>query len=101
MSVADWKDHSKDLIEAADKYGVNNLKLVAEAWYVKFLKMKADDVAETLIYAEKMNCFLKKEAAIDFIVANANEVLASDAIEDIPEFKSIILEILFFGCNYE
>jgi len=86
MPAAEWKDHAQDLIGAADKYGLTNLKIEAEAWYVKFLKMKVGDVIETLVYAEKMNCFLLKEAAIDFIVAY---------LKDIPESKSIIGDILF------
>jgi hypothetical protein len=32
--AAEWKDHAKDLLEASDKYGLPNLKIEAEAWYV-------------------------------------------------------------------
>ena len=92
--AAEWKDHAKDLLEAADKFGLTNLKIEAEAWYVKLLKISTGDVAETVAYAEKMNCFLLKEEAIDFIVANSNEMLSSDALKNIPESKDIIREIL-------
>ena len=94
IQTAEWKDHAKDLLEAADKYGLSNLKIEAEARYVKLLKISTGDVAETVAYAEKMNCFLLKEAAIDFIVANSNEMLSSDALKNIPESKDIIREIL-------
>lgn len=30
-----WKSRSKDLIDVADRYGVKDLKIEAEAWYVK------------------------------------------------------------------
>ena len=80
-----WKDHAKDLLEASDKYGLTNLKIEAEAWYVKLLKFSVGDVVETVAYAENMNCFLLKEAAIDFIVANAKAVLASGTRMNIPE----------------
>jgi hypothetical protein len=93
--AAEWKDHAKDLLEAADKYGLPNLKIEAEAWYVKLLKFSVGDVVETVVYAEKMNCFLLKEASIDFIVANSNEMLSSDALRNIPESKDIIREILW------
>ena len=92
--AAEWKDHAKDLLEAAAKYGLPNLKIEAEARYVKVLKFSTGDVAETVAYAEKMSCFLLKEAAIDFIVANSNEMLSSDALKNIPESKDIIHEIL-------
>jgi hypothetical protein len=94
ISAGKWKDHSKDLLEASDKYGLTNLKIEAEARYVKLLKISVGDVVETVAYAEKMNCFLLKEAAIDFIVTNANEVLASGTLMNIPESKDIIREIL-------
>jgi hypothetical protein len=94
ISAGKWKDHGKDLLEASDKYGLTNLKIEAEARYVKLLKISVGDVVETVAYAEKMNCFLLKEAAIDFIVANANEVLASGTLMNIPESKDIIRDIL-------
>jgi hypothetical protein len=73
---------------------LTNLKVEAEAQYVKLLKFSAGDVVEAVAYAEKMNCFLLKEAAIEFIVANANEVLSSGTIENIPESKDITRDIL-------
>jgi len=94
LSAADWKDHAKDLIEAADKYGLTNLKIEAEARYVKLLKFSPGDAVETVAYAEKMNCFLLKEAAIDFIVANVDEVMASGTHKNIPESKEIIWDIM-------
>ena len=94
ISAAEWKDHVKDLLEASDKYGLTNLKIKAEVRYVKLLKFLANDVAEAVSYAQKMNCFLLKEAAIEFIVANVDEVLAPDTFENIPESKDIIQGIL-------
>ena len=89
-----WKDHAKDLLEASDKYGLTNLKIEAEAWYVKLLKFSVGDVVETVAYAEKMNCFLLKEAAIDFIVANAKVVLASGTLMNILESNVFTRDII-------
>ena len=77
ISASEWKDCSKDLIEAADKYGLSNLKIEAEGWYVNHLIFTAGDAVEALTYATDKNCFLLKEAAINFIVANASDVLAT------------------------
>ena len=87
-------DHAKDLLEASDKYGLTNPKIEAEARYVKLLKFSVGDVVETVAYAEKMNCFLLKEAAIDFIVANAKAVLASGTRMNIPESNVFTRDIL-------
>jgi hypothetical protein len=93
ISASEWKDCSKDMIEAADKYGLPNLKIEAEGWYVKHLNLAASDAVEALTYATDMNCFLLKEAAINFIIANANGVLATlsmkrtDEGEDLSRFS--------------
>mmetsp|Transcript_19028 Transcript_19028/g.41215 ORF Transcript_19028/g.41215 Transcript_19028/m.41215 type:complete len:416 (-) Transcript_19028:145-1392(-) len=94
IAVDEWRDHAKDFIDAADRYGVKNLKIEAEAWYVKYLKITVDNVVEALVYADKKNCFLLKEAAMNFILKNAQEVLASDTFDSIPESKNITREII-------
>ncbi|KAL7536001.1 hypothetical protein ACHAXR_006854 [Thalassiosira sp. AJA248-18] len=96
IAAAGWKAHSKDLIEAADRYGVKNLKIEAEAWYVKHLKLKitVDNVVDTLAFSDEKNCFLLKEAATDFILKNTNDVLASDSFQSIPKSTNVISEIL-------
>ena len=95
ISAEVWERHSQTLIEAADKYELKSLKIEAEAWYLKQLKFKVEEVVETVAYADKMNCFLLKEAAIDFIVENADEVLSSDSFENLPHSKIITEDILF------
>ena len=49
---------------------------------------------DALLYADEKNCSLLKEAATNFILKNAKEVLATDSFEDIPESKSIMREII-------
>ena len=94
LTEAEWKDHAKDLIEASDKYGLTNLKIEAEWWFVKQVKFSADGAVEAVVYADKMNCFLLKEAAINFIVVNLRKVLSSDFIKDILEAKDIMHDVL-------
>ena len=95
ISSAEWKDHGKDLIDASDRYGLTNLKIEAESWYVKLIKFSVDDVVEAVAYADRMNCSLLKEAAVNFVVANLDGVLSSGTLENIPETKNIIREIVF------
>jgi len=75
---------SKEIIEAANKYGVTNLKLEAEAYYVAKITMTAENVMEHLLFADAMNCALLKEAAMDFIVTNSCELLTTKALKDVP-----------------
>ncbi|KAL7525513.1 hypothetical protein ACHAXR_002017, partial [Thalassiosira sp. AJA248-18] len=90
ITAAEWKNRSKDLIDAADRYGVKNLKIEAEAWYVNHLKITVENVIVTLAYADEKNCFLLKEAATNFIVKNTNDVLASDSFQSIPNSINVI-----------
>ena len=75
---------TKEIIEAADKYGVTNLKLEAEAYYVASLQITAENVLEQLHFADSMNCSLLKETVMDFIVANSFELLSMKALKGAP-----------------
>jgi hypothetical protein len=94
ITSAEWKDQGKDLIEAADKYGLTSLKIEAESWYVKLFKPSVNNVVEALAYADRMNCFLLRESAAEFIAANLGEVLSSGTLKNIPETKDIMNDIL-------
>jgi hypothetical protein len=69
------KSHAREIIDAADKYGVINLKLEAEANLVEATTFTIENVMELLLYADSKNLALLKEAAMDFIVGNKLEVI--------------------------
>jgi hypothetical protein len=75
ISNDDMKEHSKDIINAANRYGVSTLKLEAEACLVENLTFSLENMMEHLIYADSMNCALLKEATMDYIMENKDEVL--------------------------
>jgi hypothetical protein len=75
ISIDDMKSHAKEVIDAADKYGVVNLKLEAEAYLVEATTFTIENVMELLLYADSKNLALLKEAAMDFIVENKMEVI--------------------------
>ncbi len=62
--------HTKEIIEAADRYGLSNLKLEAEAYYVSSMTLTLENVMEHLHFADSKNCALLREAIIDFIIKN-------------------------------
>ena len=78
------KTHAKDIIDAADKYSIVNLKLEAEAAYVKSTGITMDNVMDNLLYADAKNCALLKEAVMNFLAENS--VLAAEQISfsDVP-----------------
>ena len=84
ISDDDFAVHEKDFINAADKYGVTNLKLEAEVWYVNNTEITIDNMIDNLLYADAMNCALLKESVMDFIVENKEEVIQRVSFQDVP-----------------
>ncbi|KAL7453640.1 hypothetical protein ACHAWC_005293 [Mediolabrus comicus] len=84
ISEEEFKTYAKDLINAADKYGVTNLKLEAEVWYVHNAEVAVDNVIDNLLYADAMNCALLKERVMDFIVKHRKKVAERVSFENVP-----------------
>jgi hypothetical protein len=80
----DMKSHAKEIIDAADKYGVVDLKLAAEACLVKTTAFSIENLMDHLLYADSKNCALLKEAAMDFMLENRGEVLKKVSFNDAP-----------------
>ncbi|KAL7525300.1 LOW QUALITY PROTEIN: hypothetical protein ACHAXR_000946, partial [Thalassiosira sp. AJA248-18] len=64
MQEEDLKSHTKEIIEAANRFAVANLKVEAEASYAKSTTIEVDNMMEHLLYADAMNCALLKEAVM-------------------------------------
>ena len=79
-----FHSHAKEIIDAADKYGVVNLKLEAEVRFVEATTFTMDNVMDHLLYAESKNCALLKEAAMDFIAENKFEAMKKLSFKDAP-----------------
>ena len=84
--------HARDIIDAADKYGVVNLKLEAEASFVVGATFTIENVMELLLYAESKNLALLKEAAMDYIVENKGEVIEKLSFANAP--GALITDVL-------
>ena len=77
------KSQTKEIIDAANRYGVVNLKLEAEAFFVGATTFSLENVMEQLLYADSMSCALLKEAAMDFIVENSAAVIDKISFNDL------------------
>ena len=92
----DLREYAKDIIDAADKFSIVNLKLEAEKAYVDSTEITIDNVMDNLLYADAMNCFLLKELAIDFLADNGEELLDNSvSFNDLPEhvIKDVIVAV--------
>jgi hypothetical protein len=95
LNNVDWEKESKNLIDAADRFGVTTLKIEAEVRHLKYCsKFTVDNAVDTLLYADSKQCALLKEAVTNFILENAVDILKSDAFKSMPGDKSLMSEIL-------
>jgi hypothetical protein len=95
ISDDDMKSHTREIIDAADKYRVVNLKLEAEAYFVKTTTFTMENVMELLLYAESKNCALLKEAAMDYIVENKAVIIKQLSFTDAAGLLDIIKQLSF------
>jgi hypothetical protein len=82
-----WEENkslAKDVIEAADKYEILNLKIEAEVAYVESTTITVDNAIDNLLYADSKKCALIEEAVFDFIAQNGEEVKGKLSVDDIP-----------------
>jgi len=66
----DMRSHAREIIDAADKFGVIGLKLEAEASLVEYTIFTMENVMELILYADSKCCALLKEAAVAYLVEN-------------------------------
>jgi len=71
VAEGELNTHAKVIINAADKYSIINLKLEAEAAYVKETKITMDNAMDNLLYADALNLALLKEVVMDFLAGNS------------------------------
>jgi len=84
LSDKKLKANAKDIINACDKYGLVNLKLEAEAMYVRTTEFTMDNMMDNLLYADSKNLALLKEAVMDYIVANKRDILGRVSFDNVP-----------------
>ncbi len=95
ISEKQLKKHAKDIIDAADKYSIVNLKLAAEAAYVESTDISLDNAMDNLLYADSRNLALLKEAVMNFFADNHFEAAAHISFTDCPSHVMKDLLIAF------
>ena len=91
------KAHAKDIVDAADKYSIVNLKLEAEAAYVESTDISVDNAMDNLLYADSRNCALLKEAVMNFLADNHREAATRISFTDCPGHLMKDLIVAFSG----
>ena len=97
ISEKQLKTHAKDIIDAADKYSIVNLKLEAEAVYVESTDINLENAMDNLLYADSRNCALLKEAVMNFLADNHREAAVHISFTDCPGHLMKDLLVAFSG----
>jgi len=85
ISEENLRQNAKEIIEAADRFGVVNLKLEAEACYVDTVELTLDNIIGVVSYADSKNLALLKERCMDFLSsADKIEVARKVSFDDMP-----------------
>ena len=75
LTDKEFNGNARDIMNAADKYGIVPLKLQAEVYYIKSTTITLENMIDNLLYADCKNLALLKESVMDYIVANKNDII--------------------------
>jgi len=84
LAAADLLPKARELIAAADRYGIGHLKLEVEACLVDSTPIDVENMVGLLLFAEEKDCPLLKEAVMDFVARNKAEVLEKVSLKEVP-----------------
>ena len=74
-SDEDLNANAKKLFDATDKYGIVNLKLQADAFYIKSTKLSVNNILDNFLFVCSRNCALLKDTLIDYIVESKDSAI--------------------------
>lgn len=88
-----WRDSTLELLEAADRFHVHRLKLLAEL-YLCSQSIALDRVAEMLVFAESHSCPQLKETCLGLWAENSTAIMESPSWNILSEAPLLLSELL-------
>jgi hypothetical protein len=85
--------HGLEIIEAADRYGLIELKLLVETYLVAYRVMRKHNVADMLLFADAKNCALLKEYAFAYAISRSRDIINSELSAKLKESNSLLQEL--------
>ncbi|EJK55823.1 hypothetical protein THAOC_24397 [Thalassiosira oceanica] len=92
VSEEELAANAKTIIEAADRFGIVNLKLQAEAVLTKQTEVTVDNMLDNLLYANSKNLALFQEKIMDFAAENGDKIVGNVSFSSVP--SELISDIL-------
>jgi len=98
VSEDELEANAKAIIEAADRFGIVNLKLQAEAVLTEQTEVTVDNMLDNLLYANSKNLALFQESIMDFVAKNGDKIVGNVSFSSAPgELISDILTAVARG----
>eukprot|EP00984_Skeletonema_dohrnii_P015578 scaffold6767_cov117-Skeletonema_dohrnii-CCMP3373.AAC.3 len=82
-----------EIIEAADRYGMIELKILVETYLVAYRVMRKHNVADMLLFADAKNCALLKEYAFAYAISRSRDIINSELSAKLKESNSLLQEL--------
>ena len=82
-----------EIIEAADRYGLIELKILVETYLVAYRVMRKHNVADMLLFADAKNCALLKEYAFAYAISRSRDIINSELSAKLKESNSLLQEL--------
>eukprot|EP00985_Skeletonema_marinoi_P000084 scaffold22_cov225-Skeletonema_marinoi.AAC.12 len=87
--------YGKEIIEAANRYGVSSLKLEIERSFIELRVVDTSNCLDFICFAQENSCTALKEYAISYLIARPQDVMnVSDSAERLKDSPDLMLEIL-------
>ena len=87
------KYNARAIVSASNRFGCTGLKLAAEA-EVATAGITTENAADVILFADATNCAMLKEAAMDYFVENAQEVMVINGFVEVAKSPPIMKEMM-------
>ena len=93
--------NAKAIIDAADRFGIVNLKLQAEVVLAEQTEITVDNMLDNLLYANSKNLAHFQEKIMDFVAENGDKIVGNVSFSSVPgELITDILTAFSRGKNF-
>lgn len=83
-----------DIIDAANYFGIVQLKLSIESSLVKVLSFNPENVTKYILFADAMTCPLLKERAVSYFVSRAKDIMKNESSARLCESTDLMQELM-------
>jgi hypothetical protein len=93
--------HAKEIIVAANKYGIVGLKIAVENIIVELCAIGLKNAADYFVFAEANTCPLLQEYAMSYIMSRPDDVFNSEHSICLKEAPELLQELLIKRANID